>query len=181
MKIVYIYLIAAMVLIAIGCSSVSVNYDYDPATDFSKFKTYSIYNGQIEGDALSANPLIRKRFISSLENVLGEKGFKRVESEDEADFLVVIHAGVKERMQITNWGGYGWYGPGWGGYGGHTDVNYYDEANLVVDIVDLSRKELAWRGVATGVVEGPSNAERMQKRADDVIARVLRNFPPTKK
>jgi len=163
----------------IACSSISVKHDYDPAVDFSKYKTYKLYEKAIKGDALSKNPLVKKRVLVSLDKVLKEKGYKPAE-DGKANFVVVAQAGIKERMQVTNWGGYGWYHPGWGAYGGHTDVSYYEEGNLVINVVDTKKKELTWRGVATGTLKESSSAEEMQERLNHIIAKLLENFPPSK-
>jgi hypothetical protein len=181
MKNFAVFLIFSLFTILSSCSSISVTYDYSPDTDFSALKTFRLFDDPIKGDALSQNPLIKKRVLTSLKNNLEAKGYTLDESDD-ADFVVVAHAGLKDRMQVTNWGsnyGWGWYGPGWGTYG-HTDVTYYEEANLIVDIVDAERKELAWRGVATKTLEDPS-PEKMQQKADEIIAKVMKNFPPPAK
>ena len=177
MKKLAVLSIFSLFIILASCSSISVTYDYSPDTDFSALKTFRVFDEAIKGDALSQNPLIKKRILASLKNNLKAKGYTLDES-DNADFVVVAHAGLKDRMQVTNWGGYGWgwYGPGWGTYG-HTDVTYYEEANLIVDIVDSGRKELAWRGVATKTLGDP-NPEKMQQQADEIVAKVMKNFPP---
>ncbi len=140
---------------------------------------FKLYDKAIKGDVLSKNTLVKKRVLKSLEKALTEKGYTLSETE-EADFVVVAQAGVKERMQVTNWGGYGWYGPGWGTYG-HTDVSYYEQGSLVINIVDAKRKELVWRGVATGTLKDYSDAAQMQADLDKTIGKVLDNFPPPEK
>jgi hypothetical protein len=57
-------------------------------------------------------------------------------------------------------------------------VSYYEEATLVIDIVSWEKKELAWRGMATGTVQEHKNAEAQQKRIDGIIAKVFANYPP---
>ncbi len=87
-----------------SCSSISVKHDYDPEIDFTTYKTFSLYDNAIRGDALSQNHLVKKRVLKSLEKVLTEKGYKLSES-GKANFIVVAQAGVKERMEVTNlWG-----------------------------------------------------------------------------
>jgi len=120
--------------------------------------------------------LLKKRVLSSLTRVLKEKGFKPG-GQNEVDFVAVAQAGIKERMQVTTWGGYGWYSPGWGGYR-QTDISYYEEGNLVINIVDTQTKELAWRGVATGILKEQASAEDKQKYLDNVVGKILKNFPP---
>jgi hypothetical protein len=95
-------------------------------------------------------------------------------------------------MQVTNTGyggyGYGPYGYGrygaWGGYGyGGTDthVSYYDEATLIVDIADFDKKELVWRGTGTGVLSKKERTQQeSQEIADEVIMKIMKDFPPTK-
>ncbi len=179
----YLKAILLMGLISlVGCSSLSTTTDFDPDTDFSSYKTYSWYAGDMPADdALSANPLAKKRVINSIDSYLTSNGYKSVASA--ADFVVIVHAGTKEKMQINNYGyggyGYGRYGSGWGhGYGGmtQTDVSYYDETTLVIDIADASKKELVWRGTGTGIIRGKLTDEER----DAVIAKILADFPPKK-
>lgn len=182
MKVVKVILILGL-LSFWGCSSLSTSTDYDPSVDFSKYKTYSWFEGEMPADdALSANPLAKKRAISTIDSYLTKNGYKST-TGDDADFVVIIHAGTKEKMQINNYGyggyGYGMYGSGWGrGYGGtQTDVSYYDETTLVIDIADMEKKELVWRGTGTGIIRG----KLTQEERDEVVAKILADFPPKKK
>ena len=165
-------------LLLVSCSSISVKSDFDRGADFSKLQTYRWYDGKpIPGDALAKNDLAKKRIVNSVNRVLKSKGFSESKAT-EVDFIITIHAGSKEKMQVTNWGGYGWYDPWWGPYGGRVDVSYYEEGSLVVDIVRKEDKELIWRGVATGVVRDYSDPEDAQAFVDDVVTKVLAEFPP---
>jgi len=173
----------------VGCSSISTTTDYDPTVDFSKYKTYMWFAGEMPADdELSKYPLVKKRIANSVEKALEAKGYTKG-TEDSFDFVVIIHAGTKERVQMNtyNYGGYGYgrYGRGWGGgYGGGmstTDVNYYDEATVIVDIADADKKELAWRGTATGILgSGKKTQEEAQEDADEVVNKIMADFPPGK-
>ena len=57
-------------------------------------------------------------------------------------------------------------------------MSYYEEATLVIDIVAWEKKELAWRGLATGTVEEQKNPEKAQKRMDMIVAKIFANYPP---
>ncbi len=189
MKYLLMMIITGLFLLA-GCSSLDVSTDFDPQHDFSSYKTYAWYTGDMPADdALSANPLIQKRVMNSVNKELQAKGFEL--TEGNPDFVVIIHAGTKERMQVTNTGyntayGYGPYGYGrygaWGGYGAaDTHVTYYDEATLVVDIADFGKKELVWRGTGTGVLSKKERTqEESQEIADEVIMKIMKDFPPAK-
>ena len=175
-------------LFVASCSSVAIKYDYDREYDFSKFKTYRWASGlEINpDDELVKYPLILKRVQASVDNQLQAKGLRKMEEGENSDIVVLAHAGSTERMQVTQTPdvGYGrryyrgWYDPWWGAYGGQTNVSYYEEATLVIDIVAWEQKELAWRGMATGTVEQSKNAESQQKRIDDIIAKIFANYPP---
>lgn len=185
----YLLMIAgAGLLILTGCSSLDVSTDFDPDNDFNSYRYYAWYDGEMpEDDALSQNPLIQKRIANSVDKDLGSKGF-RLASNGAPDFVVIIHAGTKERMQVNNYnyGGYGYgryrYGYGWGG-AAHTDtqVTYYDEATLIVDIIDYQKKELVWRGTGTGTLSKKERTqEESQEVADEVIMKIMKDFPPSK-
>lgn len=170
----------------VGCSTLSVSSDYDPNVDFTKYKTYAWFTGEMPADdALTKNPLVKKRIVSAVDLYMGNNGYSLVDAS-KADFVIIMHAGTKEKMQINNYGyggyGYGMYGRGWGpGYGmNQTDVSYYDEATLVIDFADSQKKELVWRGSGTGVLRNPSTQEEMQQNANEAVAKILAQFPPSK-
>lgn len=184
MKTLTLIFITTFILVFIGCSSVTVTTDHDPEVDFSKYNTYLWYGGEMpEDDQLSANPLVKKRIGSAVEKVLESKGFTKG-SDGKADLVVIISAGSKEKMQVTNYGyggyGYGRYGRGWGGgYGGsYTDVHYYEETTLLIDLIDVELKELVWRGSGTGIVKEYSDQQEMQEAIDGVVAKIMNDFPP---
>lgn len=187
MKLKLASIFTLLILVFVGCSSLKVATDFDPTQDFSKYKTYrwATTNEVNPNDALAQNPLIRKRVVAGIDKALQSKGFVLAGEDVEPDFVVMTHAGTKEKMNVTNTGGYGygryggWYDPWWGPYGGSTHVSYYEEGSLVIDIVDWTEKELSWRGVGTGVVkEGQQDAEEMQERLNEITAKILADFPP---
>jgi hypothetical protein len=164
-----------------ACSSIKVATDFDPTQDFDSYKTYKIYDGDpIPNDALSQNPLIQKRVYSAIDEVLQSKGFTKVNTDD-ADIVVLAHAGVSEKMRVDNYGGYrgyGWYDPWWGPYGGYSNVSYYEEGSLVIDVVDVKEKELSWRGVGTGTIGSNPSPEEAEEKTLLWVSKILEKFPP---
>lgn len=187
MKLFQILILSVFTLSLIGCSSIKYSTDFDPTQDFGKYKTYRFANpGEVDPeDLLTQYPLIKKRVIAAIEEDFAAKGFQ-LAGEGEPDFVVLLAAGSKERMQVTNTGGYGyggWYGGyrGYGGYGygGSTHVSYYEEGTLVIDIVDWQEKELSFRGTATGTLsKSEKTPEESQADIDELIANILSKFPP---
>jgi len=186
MKIFQILILSVFTLSLIGCSSVKYTTDFDPTQDFNKYKTYRFANqNEVDpDDYLTQYPLIKKRVITAIKEDFAAKGFELVESEP--DFVVLLTAGSKERMQVTNTGGYGyggWYGGyrGYGGYGygGSTYVSYYEEGTLIIDIIDWQEKELSFRGAATGTLsKSDKTPEESQADIDDLVTNILSKFPP---
>jgi len=174
-------LIGISIIGLLGCASVSIQTDYDPSVDFKSYKTYAWdTEQQIPSDVLARDPLMRKRIKKAVEQVLQDKGFL-LKTTFPVDFTVVVHAGVKERMRVTNWGGRGWYDPWWGPYGGQVDVNYYTEGTLVIDVIDAGTRELAWRGLSEGIVREYASVEQMETDIQETVSDILKGFPPSVK
>lgn len=178
MKTINKLLIFSLALLTISCATMSVNYDYDRSVDFKKLKTYKWIEKKIPNDALDQNPFQKKAIIKAVNDQLLAKGYKEQESGD-TDFAVNVHAMVKQQQtQITNWDNYGWYNPWWGPYGGNTEISTYEEGTLVIDIIDIKDKELAWRGLGTKMVTGFSNDANGIAIVNENVAKIMVNFPP---
>ena len=165
------------VLFFVGCSTISVNQDYDPAYDFSKLKTFGFIpiteeagidqlNATRLGDAIKAN--------------LTAKGYTLSE---QADFGIALFftKDTKTSIQSTGYGyGYGYGYRGYGGMGGSTYVTQYEEGTLVIDFVDMAKQELVWRGVGTGALSDSPSVEERTENINNAVAQILAQFPPTK-
>jgi hypothetical protein len=160
-----------------GCSTISVNQDYDPAYDFSKLKTFGFIpiteeagidqlNATRLGDAIKAN--------------LTAKGYTLSE---QADFGIALFftKDTKTNIQSTGYGyGYGYGYRGYGGMGGSTYVTQYEEGTLVIDFVDMAKQELIWRGVGTGALSDSPSVEERTANINNAVTQILAQFPPTK-
>ena len=165
-------------LIFTGCTTISVNQDYDPAYDFSKLKTYGFIpiteeagidqlNATRLGDAIKAN--------------LTAKGYTLSEN---ADFGIALFFTKDTKTNIQSTGAYGYgygYGyRGYGGMGGSTYVTQYEEGTLVIDFVDMAKQELVWRGVGTGALSESPSVEERTANINNAVTQILDQFPPTK-
>jgi hypothetical protein len=165
----------AAVLVAAGCSSMSVHSDYDHNVDFSKYRTWSWLPKKSESMDTGAgiSPIVKRRIADAIGEELSAKGFQKASSPD---FYVVFFAGVQQRQELRSsgpvYGPYG-YGFGWGA----TDIYTYtyEEGSLVIDVVDAKKNEAVWRGTASGVVGRDSGDGQ---KVDEVVRKVLMSFPP---
>jgi hypothetical protein len=173
--------ISVNVLIAVlffaGCSTISVNQDYDPTYDFSKLKTFGFIpiteeagidqlNATRLGDAIKAN--------------LTAKGYTL---SDNADFGIALFFTKDTKTSIQSTGAYGYgygYGyRGYGGMGGSTYVTQYEQGTLVIDFVDMAKQELIWRGVGTGALSESPSIEERTANINNAVTQILAQFPPT--
>ncbi len=173
--------LAIVILLAVltGCSTISVNYDYDNNTDWAKFKTYNWIEGAERlVDPTSPIPntkLLEQRVHNSVEFEMGQRG---ITLGDDPDLLVVYHIGTQEKVQVTDWG-YNYSDYYWGYGGRQIDVQQFTEGSLVLDLVDAETQKLVWRGTGTGVVDkSQKTPEQKQDRANEIINKIMESFPP---
>jgi len=89
---------------------------------------------------------------------------------------VALLFGKQTKTNITSYG-YG-YGPYWGRYGGtaNIDVSQYDEGTLIIDVIDMNKKELVWRGTGTGVIDPNATVEERTANINMQLLKYLRSF-----
>ncbi|MCP4293419.1 MAG: DUF4136 domain-containing protein [bacterium] len=175
--------IALLAFFLSGCSTISVNYDYDTTTNFNQYKTFSwapdktATTPQDANQAIQGGGLLSQRIRKSVGNQLEIKGLSH--AENNGDILVVIHLGSQDKIQVTNWG-YNYSNYYWGGFGGRQmDVYQYTEGRLIIDLVDSKSMELIWRGTGSGAVDNRQQSpDEIQRRIDDVVAQIMVNYPP---
>jgi hypothetical protein len=181
-KILGLAMIVALFGILAGCSSLTVNYDYDTNVDWAKYKTYAWLGQEAKsGQDPVANPmdsgLLDKRFRSSVE---WEMEQRKITPSDNPDCYVIYHLGSADKLQVTDWG-YRYSDYYWGYGGRQVDVYEYTEGTLVIDIVDAETKNMVWRGIGQKVIDTTQRSpEEIQERVDGVINKIMASFPPEK-
>jgi len=184
--------IALIVVLAtvVSCSSVRTRYDFDPATDFSRWRTFAWYDGEPipAGDPRVDSPLLHGRIVAAVEQVLGEQGFEQVGPDVVPDFYVNYNLSTTQRLQMRtinqsyrhgssrhSWGSSGWGGVSWS----QTRVDEVAEGTLVIDFLDVAARQLAWRGTGTRRLSGDPSADRITRRVNEAVDEILRRFPPS--
>ncbi len=166
-----------------GCSSVQVNQDWDPGADFGRLKTWAWQSSTpaLTGNPRLDDPLLHARIQAAIEKSLSEKGYRKVTS-GKPDFLVTYHVALQQKLDAhTIYTGYGPY-RGWAAVGGaRTVVDTYDVGTLLIDFISLETNDVIWRGSAQSRIHELNTPEERQKRIQDVVDRVLNQFPPKSK
>ena len=182
-------IISIALIILSGCSSLSVNTDFNQQTDFTKYKTFDwlAFPKDMKVDELN-----RVRFVTAVENNLAAKGINQ--NTSKPDFVIATHFGKENKVDITNWGytyapsgyyrGYGYRHPGNYGYAGSyastggVSVYEYEQGTLILDVVDAKTKKLIWRATAKAIISPASTPEKQTEKIKDAVQKILENFPP---
>lgn len=184
------WLISLIALLTLaGCSSYSIVTDYDQAIPFGSYQSYrwAEKGSSVTDDLLVRNPLIYKHIKTAVDRELAARGFI-LKASGYADFTISTHAKVRERAFIEPAPGFAWgsgYYNRWGRrgyttmwYSTYPTVSYYDEGTLIIDILDGKSNEIVWRGVANGILSDYTSSERIQRKIDEVVKKILERFPP---
>lgn len=174
-----IKILAVILFLSLGsCSSISVYNDYDKNADFSQYKTYAFHKRGI--DKVQISELDKKRILNAIDLELSKKGMVKSENPD---LLINIFTKERERIDVSQFNmgwGYGW-GWGWNPYlwGGQNFVTTSTEGTLIIDLIDSRKKELVWEGEGIGYLT--QNRELKEKNINEFVAKILAQYPPTKK
>jgi hypothetical protein len=169
-------------LALLACSTVQVDYDYDPSVEFGGLRTYAWLPGPAPSagrDPRLQSPLLDARIRRSIDFHLAEAGYQKV--QDEApDFQVAYYVGIESKVDVdTIYHGYGrvgWAGSGWA----DTVVREYEQGTLLIDFLDPMDGELMWRGTGQTRLSdrGELTPEKRDALVDEVVAAILAGFPP---
>ncbi len=167
--------------VAIGCSSMKVNHDWDRQANFSTYKTYAWHDS--DTNVQDTDPLAHERFISAIDSQLAAQGFQKVSSNP--DVYVTYHSEENQQMSLnTTYMSGGWgYGPGWGWGGGMggmgsstTSVRNYSVATVVLDLWDAKQKRLVWRGTVSDTMS--DNPQKNAKKINTAAEKLFKDYPP---
>ena len=165
------------IILAPGCSSITVNQDYNTEFDFAKWKTFGFIPIP---ESAGIDQINATRLGDAIKKHLTAKGYKL---EEPADFGVALAFHQKTVTDVQSYGsGYGYgYGYGyWGGAGGGVDVTQYDQGTLIVDFIDMKENKLEWRGTGQGILDDNPSVEDRMATIDTAVASILAQFPPGK-
>ena len=175
----------AAALLAACAPSVKVRSDADPGVDLRQYQTYDFFSQMgIEGDNYSN--LLGQHFRAAIGSQMDGRGYRKSEA---AQLLVNVSIGAEEKIRVNTYtepylyggyygrAGYGMYGSPWG-YPGttRTSVHQYTEANVFIDLVDASRHEMVWQGVATFTLTAKMQ-EQLRESVQNTVASVFAEFP----
>ena len=144
--------------LAVGCSSMKVNNDFDREADFSNYETYSWRESDMT--VKDSDPLGHDRLIEAIEGQMRANGFQKASSDSDVVITYNVEETEEMNLNTTYMGGGCGMGPGWGwGAGGMrggmgmgaagmgtatTQVRKYNVGTLVLDMWDVKEHRLVY-------------------------------------
>ena len=156
----------ALIAGLMGCASAQVNTDWDHNAQFTSYRTYA-WMDTPQMQVMQRATLFDRRLRGSVEEQLTAKGLRKANADGEADLLLVYHAGVKDKLDVQQWG----Y------FGRQFDIREYQQGTLILDLVDAKSRSLVWRGTAAGEVS--DGADPSSDKVAETIKKMFDHYPST--
>jgi len=175
--------VALILLVSLGAQGQKIHVNkYDPAADFSKFKTYAFAPlGAV------SHPMLAADILGTIEDQLTQKGLKEVTSN--SDLIVRIYGSIDQDSTFYSndplYMGTGgvppfdpsFSGPLLAGTWGNSTVTIH-KGELVIDLIDAGAKKLVWRAMAQQNLS--SKPEKLESQVQDAIAKMFKQYPAGK-
>lgn len=166
-----------------GCATTrapDTRIDYDKSVDFSVYRTFG-FPKETGTDRGGYSTLVTSYFKDAVRTAMEARGYKY--AEENPDLLVNFFMNTRERTELRPdpTFGYGYYGyryglyDAWPMYGGDRTVTY-KVGTINLDIVDASKKQLIWEGVAEGRVSEES-LSNPKVTINAVVTELMRQYP----
>jgi hypothetical protein len=163
-----------LILMLLATGSVfaqKVTVEFDEAANFSRYKTFTIREGQLNSKDPALNgELIRKRISADIERGLTARGLTMVTGQ--ADLNVQFRLGSARKTEVER------YPAGWRGLGTRVVRIPYTEGSLVIDLRDSGTRSLVWRAIAR---EEKSDGTKIEGKLDDMVKKSVEKYPPKQK
>ncbi len=170
-----------VLLTTVGCASgPTIRSTFDPSADFTRFRTFDFLQ-PLSTDREGYQSFISRDLMVAAERELMALGLTRTDTDP--DLLVNFAANLDQRLRVTqspqaSMGAFGTHRRGsygtWPAY--RTDVRQYTLGTLIVDVVDASRMQLVWEGVATQRIT-QNQANDVGPVIDATMREIFAKFP----
>lgn len=167
-----------------GCTS-NVSVDYDKATNFAAYRTYSLLpkSEKSTEDVRLSSPMVDKRITRAIEQNMSQKGFRK--QDEKADIKIEFRLDLKQEISSDGSGVTMVFGTGTArsGFGiayslPGSDVRTYDRGVLTIDFMSAKTNQLIWRGTSSRRIYDASTPEASEKLINSVVKEILEKYPP---
>jgi hypothetical protein len=156
-----------------GCSTMKVDSDYLPATDFGAFKTFAMVPPDPEPPKglPGYSDVEATRIQNAIRDEMKAKGYAEADT-DKADMLIGFSVDGQHRTDVFSFGSGYRYGSG------NVRTMHYVMGSLVIDIGDPASRQIVWHGWAS---EAFFATESNPGLAVQAVQNILAKFPPQSK
>ena len=177
------FLALLLVLGFAGCAAKPIGYsDFDKETDFSGYQTFSWISARplVVATTDAANPALETFLKEEVQANLTRRGFRYVQKQEDADFVIGFTAGSRDTMHTTVYRQdyrTSWMVGGWT----YSEVGAFSqdstEGGIVIDIFDRAKAEKKWMGRTIKELSMNDRIE-LQETVREVVDIILEQFPP---
>lgn len=173
MKTISLVLLTLSLLFS-ACSTLKVERDYDTSFDMTQLHKFAI----IEDEQEFKDTLTTNRIDGAITQELKLKNYSLAKRES-ADFLIYYHISVKNKTQVfTDYQRVGMYPYRYRGMLVPTTHSYnYDEAQLIVDMIDPKDNNVIYRTSVKDELQTFDTPEEKTVYINKVIKSLLKDFP----
>lgn len=169
MKLVRNLFILSLMIVPLSCSTIKVDYEFDPAVNFTALKSYDWFPVPKKN---VRHELIIRQIRSEMEHQLKSRGFSR--TTEKPDFLIALHGGLQQFLTYEDFKYLReHFEPYWAQR--RIDFSRYDDDTFIIDFVDSQTRKLFYRGTVTAFIMEPT-AEKRAVTIHEAITKTLDNF-----
>jgi hypothetical protein len=192
-KLVFLFASATMLLAA--CSSYNYHSYTSDHIDFSKYHSFAwVPSGDLKVNGVYDNNFAEEKIVEAASQELNERGLQL--DNRRPDLLIKYTALVNDKTRTYSspvyYRGPSYYVPRMTYYGGRAIYYYqyvnpfpvyvgsqlrketFEEANVMIDVIDRQTSKVIWRGWGNGEVNNP---EKAVKDIPKVIDKIFGKFP----
>lgn len=163
-----------------ACSSgPKIRADADPSVDFKSYRTFGFFE-QLATDKSKYSTMLTTRLKDAARRELQTRGY---EEAAQPQLLVNFNTNVENRTDVqstpSSAGFYGYRGGmygAWGSYPQDVYTTHYQEGTLAIDVVDSSKSQLVWQGIAQARLT-KTMLENPGATIDSVVADIFAKYP----
>ena len=170
-----IIMIIMIVLCAISCSTVRVNYDFDKSADFTSYNTYNYYPQMQTG----LSDLDSKRLFNAIDSTFQARG---ILLSGEPDFYINIQSQsfVTPSNSSVGVGIGGTSGNVGGGVSVGVPLGGSNlEREIVFDLVESQKDALFWQAISLSNFSENNSPNARERKLQEIVAKVFSGYPPS--
>ena len=170
MKLFHMAVILSLSILVSSCAVIDVDYDYDAGFDFSNLSHYSWLEMPVD---FPVDDYSTQRVKVAVDQQMKEKGFSL--TTGPVDFILSLQ-GYKDTVRQSPQGTS--ISPV---TGERPASDQFQHGMFTLTIIDSKTDRRIWQGHAKGVVSPNFSTEDKVKKTNEVVTKLLANFPPSNK